>query len=138
MKIDTLVDRIGYFRNKANLSARELSLRIGNELRGKWHTMFKAGDGHKYGIRFTNFLKAIGLKFEDTCLHSLRHTFCSNLFYLGAPDKYRQHAMGHKDSRMTSDRYTTYDPNVTKQDIIKIYGDRYPTFDNNAAALLAS
>ena len=29
MNIDILVSRIGYFRNKANLSARELSLRIG-------------------------------------------------------------------------------------------------------------
>ena len=117
-----------------------------NELRGKWHTMFKTskqgrtGKGRTYSLKFKDFLVSIGLKFKDTCLHSLRHTFCSNLYYLGAPDKYRQHAMGHKDSRMTSDRYTTYDPNVTRQDIIKIYGTRYPTFDNNnnAAALLVS
>ncbi len=29
MNIDILLERIGYFRNKKNLSARELSLRIG-------------------------------------------------------------------------------------------------------------
>lgn len=29
MKLDDLIFRIGYFRNKKNLSARELSLRIG-------------------------------------------------------------------------------------------------------------
>lgn len=29
MDIDSLVQRIGYFRNRINLSARELSLRIG-------------------------------------------------------------------------------------------------------------
>ena len=109
-----------------------------DELRGKWDKMFKAGNGHKYGHIFRGFLKTIGLKFKDTCLHSLRHTFCTNLFYLGASNKYRQHAMGHRDSRMTSDTYTTYDPNVTKQEIINIYGDRYPSFDGNPAAFLAS
>ena len=108
-----------------------------NELRAKWDAMFKAGSGTKYGVIFRDFLKTVGLKFKDTCLHSLRHTFCSNLYYLGAPDKYRQFAMGHKDSRMTSDRYTTYDPNITKQDIIKIYADRYPNFGNDTPALLA-
>jgi len=69
-------------------------------------------------------------------LHSLRHTFCSNLYYLGAPDKFRQHAMGHKDSRMTSDRYTTYDPNITKQEVLDIYGNLYPTFNNDTPALM--
>lgn len=29
MNLDNLIQRIGYFRNKKNLSARELSLRIG-------------------------------------------------------------------------------------------------------------
>ena len=105
-------------------------------LRSKWDTMFKLGNGHKYGIMFRDFLIDIGLKFKDTCLHSVRHTFCSNLFYLGASDKYRQHAMGHKDSRMTSDRYTSYDPNITKQEILDIYDNLYPNFDssNNLAA----
>ena len=109
----------------------KISQAYSDELRRKWDTMFKEGNGAKYGIIFRDFLIDIGLKFKDTCLHSLRHTFCSNLYYLGAPDKYRQHSMGHKDSRMTSDRYTTYDPNITRQDIVKIYGNLYPAFDNN-------
>ena len=111
-------------------------------LKEKWHTMFKAGNGQKYGAMFRAFLKGISLKQKELSLHSLRHTFCSNLYYLGAPDKYRQHAMGHKDSRMTSDRYTTYDPNITKQDILAIYNENlvYPNFEstNNTTAFLAS
>jgi len=102
-----------------------------DELKTKWHTMFKKGTGTNYAIRFREFLIKIGLKFDDTSLHSLRHTFCSNLFYLGANDKFRQHAMGHKDSRMTSDRYTTYDPNITKKEIIEIYGNLYPNFNDS-------
>ncbi|MCL2861556.1 MAG: tyrosine-type recombinase/integrase [Firmicutes bacterium] len=101
-----------------------------DELKTKWHTMFKKGTGTNYAVRFREFLIKIGLKFDDTSLHSLRHTFCSNLFYLGANDKFRQHAMGHKDSRMTSDRYTTYDPNITIKEIIDIYGNLYPDFSN--------
>jgi len=97
-------------------------------LKDKWDKMFKAGNGSKYSAMFTAFLKNIGIKFKETCLHSLRHTFCSNLFYLNASDKLRQHAMGHKSSLMTSNRYTTYDPNITKQEIINIYGDLYPEF----------
>ncbi|MCL2861878.1 MAG: tyrosine-type recombinase/integrase [Firmicutes bacterium] len=99
-------------------------------LRTKWHTMFKRGDGFKYGVIFRDFLIKIGLKIKGISLHSLRHTFCSNLFYLGASDKYRQHAMGHKDSRMTSERYTTYDPNITKQEVLDIYGNLYPKFSD--------
>ncbi|MCL2255272.1 MAG: tyrosine-type recombinase/integrase [Firmicutes bacterium] len=99
-------------------------------LRTKWDKMFKNGKGTNYAVRFREFLIKIGLKFDDTSLHSLRHTFCSNLFYLGANDKFRQHAMGHKDSRMTSDRYTTYDPNITKQEVLEIYGNLYPDFSN--------
>ena len=113
-------------------------------LKEKWSTMFnktfkngneQKNDGAKYGTMFRDFLVSIGLKHKDTCLHSLRHTFCSNLYYLGAQDKVRQYSMGHKDSRMTSDRYTTYDPNITKQDILAIYNGNlaYPSFDTNTA-----
>jgi integrase len=102
-------------------------------LKTKWHTMFKEGNGQKYGVMFKDFLVSLGIKFDDTTLHSLRHTFCSNLFYLGCKDRDRQYYMGHKDSRMTQDRYTTYDPNITKQDILNIYGDLYPNFDNTMA-----
>ena len=105
-----------------------------NILRQKWHTMFKQGNGQKYGTMFRDFLVKIGIKFDDTSLHSLRHTFCSNLYYLGINNRTRQYYMGHKDSRMTNDRYTTYDPNITKQDILDIYGNLYPNYENTQLA----
>jgi integrase len=106
-------------------------------LRTKWDTMFKKSAAN-YSIIFSNFLTAIGIKTKETHLHSLRHTFCSNWYYLGAPSKLRQYSMGHKDSRMTQDRYTTYDPNITKQDIMEIYGDLYPKFDDANKNAMAS
>ena len=108
-----------------------------NILREKWHTMFRAGSGQKYGVMFRDYLIKLGIKYDDTHLHSLRHTFCSNLFYLGCNDRTRQYYMGHKDSRMTQERYTTYDPTITRQDIIEIYGDLYPDY-TSTPALLAS
>ena len=48
--------------------------------------------------------------------------------------------MGHKSSRMTQDLYTTFDPTVTKQDIIDLYTIDgvflYPDF-NESNALIA-
>ncbi len=135
-------DKCLVYVERSKIDGTSGNVRISEEyckiLKTKWHTMFKAGNGQKYGLIFNNFLIKIGLKQKELSLHSLRHTFCSNLYYLGAPDKYRQHAMGHKDSRMTSDRYTTYDPNITRQDILAIYNGSdgnlvYPNFDINTA-----
>ena len=62
-------------------------------------------------------------------LYGLRHTYASNLFYLGVPDKQRQYFMGHSSIVLTNDIYTTYDPTITKKDILNLYKDLYPNFD---------
>ena len=106
-------------------------------LKKKWSKMFKFA-ASTISRKFTDFLKKLGIKYEDTCLHSLRHTFCSNLFYLKVNDRTRQYLMGHKTSKMTSETYTTYDPNVTTQDILEMYNPKtieYPDFDNTTARL---
>lgn len=74
---------------------------------------------------FKDFVKRLGI---DGSLYTLRHTFASNLFYLGVPDKIRQSFMGHASIVMTNDVYTSYDPTITKQDIINLYKDLYPKF----------
>ena len=58
----------------------------------------------------------------------LRHTFATNLFYLGVPDKERQSYMGHASSVLTNDIYTDFDPNITKKDILNLYINLYPQF----------
>lgn len=75
--------------------------------------------------RFDNYLAKIGV--EGT-LYQLRHTFATNLYYLGVPDKERQVYMGHYSSVLTNDVYTTFDPNITKNDIVKLYNNLYPEF----------
>jgi len=79
-----------------------------------------------YGRQCSEFLAGLGI--EGKSLHSLRHTFSSNHYYLGTPDKKRQQLMGHKNISMTNDIYTTLDPTVKKQDILDIYSDLYPQF----------
>ncbi|MGN1227488.1 MAG: tyrosine-type recombinase/integrase [Christensenellales bacterium] len=61
-------------------------------------------------------------------IYMLRHTFATNLFYLGVPDKVRQAFMGHSSSVLTNDVYTDYDPTITKNDILNLYKDLYPNF----------
>lgn len=102
-------------------------------LKEKWPTMFKL-QSDTYSKKFSDFLASLGIKHPDTSLHSLRHTFCSNLYYLGAPIKLTQYLMGHKTAKMTQDLYTTYDPTVTGEDVRKLYGDLYPSFDGTDTA----
>ena len=75
-------------------------------------------------------LKRFGKKIDLTPFgfHKLRHTFASNLYYLGVRDKERQEYMGHTSSVLTNDVYTHFDPTITKEDIINIFKDWYPTF----------
>lgn len=125
-------------RTKANGTSGfvKISKTYCNILKEKWPTMFKH-TAATYSNWFTIFLKKIGIKQDDTVLHSLRHTFCSNLLYLGVSNRARQYLRGHKSGRMTNDVYTSYDPNVKRQDIINIYGDLYPDFEDTST-LLAS
>lgn len=63
------------------------------------------------------------------CLHGLRHTCAANLYFLGAKDKYRQMQLGHSSIVVTNDIYTNIKENITKEDLLELYGDLYPRFD---------
>ena len=65
------------------------------------------------------------------CVHSLRHTCSTNLYYLGLREKERQNILGHKSITTTNDIYTNLELDVTKKDIVKLYNNLYPEFDNN-------
>ena len=61
-------------------------------------------------------------------IYTLRHTFATNLYYLGCPDKERAVYMGHTTTKTTNDFYTSLDPTISAVDIKNIYGDFYPDF----------
>lgn len=61
-------------------------------------------------------------------VYTLRHTFATNLYYLGCPDKERAAYMGHTTTKTTNDFYTSLDPTISAIDIKNIYGDFYPEF----------
>ncbi len=75
--------------------------------------------------KFRKFCEEIKIK---GTLHQLRHTFASNLYYLGAKDKERQGYLGHSTIVITNDIYTHLDPTIKKQDILNLYRDLYPKF----------
>ena len=52
---------------------------------------------------FTAFLKRAGI--EKTGIHSLRHTFASNLFARGVDVKTVSHLLGHSSVKITYDTY---------------------------------
>lgn len=87
-----------------------------------WHF-----DEKNFREYFQIFLKKIGVRGDGT-VYMLRHTFATNLFILGVPDKIRQVFMGHSSTKLTNDVYTSYDPTVTADDIRNLYGDFYPVF----------
>lgn len=83
-------------------------------------------DNKRFRQRLQRFCGELGIK--DITVYRLRHTFATNLFILGVPDKERQHYMGHTTTRMTNDVYTDFCPGVTKEDIRNIFGEWYPEF----------
>ena len=76
--------------------------------------------------QFKKFVDELGIK--DVSIHSLRHTYSTNLHYLGATDKQRQGQLGHASIVITNDIYTHLDPTITKQDILNLYGNLYPNY----------
>ena len=86
----------------------------------------KKTNATSFNKQFREFAKKLNIKAN---LYMLRHTFATNLFYLGVPDKERQVYMGHSSSILTNDIYTTFDRNVKKEDILNLYKDLYPKFD---------
>ena len=76
--------------------------------------------------QFKKFVDELGIK--DVSIHSLRHTYSTNLHYLGVTDKQRQGQLGHASIVITNDIYTHLDPTITKQDILNLYGNLYPNY----------
>lgn len=75
---------------------------------------------------FKEFLRNLDIEGH---LYMLRHSYATNLFYLGVPDKERQTYMGHASSVITNDIYTEFDPTITKKDILSLYINFLPSFD---------
>ena len=113
---------------KTKTSSRyvNLSQAYCEHLKKVWHKMFNFEPDY-YTRAFRSFLDSLGI--EGRTLHSLRHTFASNLFYLDVKDVTRQYLMGHKSIVMTNDIYTTLDRTVKKPDILNVYGNLYPDFN---------
>ena len=103
----------------------QLSKTFCDIIKDDWPTMFQY-KGYTISKLCATFLESIGISGKST--HSLRHTFASNLYYLGVPDKLRQYLMGHASIVMTNDIYTTLDPTIKKRDIIDIWGHFYPKY----------
>lgn len=76
--------------------------------------------------QFNKFIKTLGI--QDITIHSLRHTYSTNLHYLGVTDKQRQGQLGHASIVTTNDIYTHLDPTITRQDILNLYGELYPNY----------
>ncbi len=76
--------------------------------------------------RFRKKVRALNLK---ATIHQLRHTFATNLFVLGVPDKTRQMYLGHASIVMTNDVYThVIDPTLTAERIKRLYGKWLPEY----------
>lgn len=58
-------------------------------------------------------------------LHSLRHTFTLNEFYLGTPEKFIQEWLGHEELQVTRKHYMSIDRTLTKEKIENLYGNYY-------------
>ena len=102
-----------------------ISSKFANILKVNFKNMFNYGEKY-YNKHFKKFLESLNIK--NKSLHSLRHTFNTNLYYLNVKDKERQYYMGHSSIIVTNDIYTHLDPTITKEDILNLYKDLYPNF----------
>lgn len=91
-------------------------------------TEFFHFDSKKFRIRLQKTCATAGINY-DVDIYTLRHTFATNLYIIGVPEKDRQEYMGHvSGSPMTNDVYTTFTPDVKAKNIYDIYGDFLPKF----------
>ena len=106
-----------------------ISAQYAKHLKKHWNNMFKL-QYHVYAREFNKLLALLEINKQpnEKPLHRLRHTFATNIYYLGANDKRRSHLMGHKCTRITNDVYTDFELDITKQDILDVYGSLYPEF----------
>lgn len=90
-----------------------------------WNSMFKTPP-KLLSKNITRYLEKIGIKNKSA--NDLRHTFSSNLYYLGVDPKLHQYLMGHRSIKLTYETYTTLDLAVEKKDIVNIWGNLYPNY----------
>lgn len=102
-----------------------ISKKFSDYLKINYKNMFVFSIDYYYR-QFKEYLNKLGIK--NKTLHDTRHTFSTNLYYLGVPDKQRQAYLGHSSIIMTNDIYTHLDPSITKNDIVKLYNNLYPEF----------
>lgn len=102
-----------------------LSQKFCDYIKDDWPNMFKVTP-HHVATQISRYLRKIGI--PDKTTHSLRHTFSSNVYYLGTDPKRHQYLMGHSTIKLTFDIYTTLDITIKKEDIQDIWGDWYPEF----------
>ena len=69
---------------------------------------------------FKDILKELGI---EGGIHTLRHTFATNYYYMGIPDKLRSVWLGHEKVDMTQDIYTNIDRSISKEKLINLYKD---------------
>ncbi|MCL2846372.1 MAG: tyrosine-type recombinase/integrase [Firmicutes bacterium] len=103
----------------------KLSPYASHYFKARWGTMWKrSNDPHYYSKNTTPFLKDLGINGKS--LHNIRHSFSTNIFYLGATEAEHRYMMGHSDIKMTKNVYTKFDPTVDKDDILAVWGEWYP------------
>ena len=75
--------------------------------------------------KFFDILKELNI---EGSIHTLRHTFATNQFYLGTPDKVISEWLGHSTIQITKDIYTNLDRTITKEKLHKLYNNLYYEF----------
>lgn len=102
-----------------------ISQKFNDYLKINFKDMFTKSSDYYYR-QFKEYIERLGIKGKT--LHDTRHTYSTNLYYLGVTDKQRQAYLGHSSILVTNDIYTHLDPSITKQDIVKLYNNLYPDF----------
>jgi len=72
--------------------------------------------------KFSKVLKTLKIKGS---LHTLRHTFTTNHFYLGTPVKMVSYWLGHETVELTQNIYTHIDRSIKKEEIKELYQGMY-------------
>ena len=128
-KKDLFKDKDSYFvyiaGSKTEKSKRyvKISQQLFDEL-NKFEEQIFYTDYKSVEKRFRKFVKNLGLTIT---IHQLRHTFATNLYILGVPDKQWQLYLGHSSIVMTNDVYThAIDPTLTAENIRKLYNNWLP------------
>jgi integrase/recombinase XerD len=100
---------------------------LGNRINRRDLPVFPGKDPEKpvnsaaTSTRFARYLKNLGMKRDDICLHSLRHSTATHLLGNGASIRHVQELLGHSEIGTTA-RYT----HVQTEGLFKIYRKYHP------------